>query len=155
MSTPKKLDKRSNIIGIFFALSAAVSYGISQVLAKKIVTDYAEPQVAAMIGIFFGMIGMFAIGLKDLRHDLKSPRQAQVFIVISGIFSSIGVLFLFLALDRSPIVVVTPIAATTPLIAIVFSIVFLRSLEKVTLRVILGAILVVVGIALVVLGRST
>ena len=155
MSIPSKPDRRSNLIGIFFALSAAISYGISQVVAKKIVTDYAEPQVAAVTGIFFGMIGMFLVGLRDLPKDLKSPRQAQMFIIISGIFSSMGVLFLFLALDRSPVVVVTPIAATTPLIAIVFSIVFLRSLEKVTLRVILGAALVVVGIALVVLGRST
>ena len=147
--------RRTYILGFSLALAAAISYGVSQVVAKFIVTEYAEPQVAALSGIFFGMIGLFFVGVRDLPKDLRSPRQARMFIALAGVFSSLGVLFLFLALDRAPVVVVAPVAATNPLLAIVFSIFFLRTLERVTLRIVIGALLVVGGVALVVLGRAS
>jgi drug/metabolite transporter (DMT)-like permease len=48
----------------------------------------------------------------------------------------------------------SPIVATYPLIAMTFTHLFLQRLERVTFRMVLGAILVAVGITFVVLGQA-
>jgi uncharacterized membrane protein len=42
-----------------------------------------------------------------------------------------------------------PLFNTTPLFAVLFSAVFLRDVEKVTFRVVLGAILMVAGVVII------
>ena len=57
-------------------------------------------------------------------------------------------------LAMAPVILASPIVATYPLIAMILAQIFLQRLERVTLRMVLGAILVAVGISFVVLGRA-
>jgi len=54
-------------------------------------------------------------------------------------------LLVLYALAYGPVVVVTPLTATLPLWVVLGSKIFLRDLETITARVIMGAILVVAG----------
>ena len=61
---------------------------------------------------------------------------------------------MYTALARAPVILASPIVATYPLIAMILAHIFLQRLERVTLRMVLGAILVAVGFSFVVLGRA-
>ena len=52
-------------------------------------------------------------------------------------------------------ILASPIVASYPLIAMIFTHIFLQQLERVTLRMVLGAILVAVGMTFVVLGQAS
>ena len=59
----------------------------------------------------------------------------------------------FLSLERAPVVLVSPIIGITPLITLVLAAMFLREREKLTLKVVLGSLVVVAGVTLVVLAK--
>ena len=58
----------------------------------------------------------------------------------------------FVALARGDLSVIIPLLNTTPLFNVIFSAVFLRNIETVTPRIVLGAIVMVTGVALITLG---
>lgn len=151
---PSRLEKRY-LLGLVLALAAAFSYGAGQVLAKKVVSELVPPTVGAFYAIVFGLVGLFFLGLRDLRRDLRAPRDAHVYVLLSGVFASLGFLFSFIALSHAPVVVVSPVSSVSPLVSVALSALFLRSLERVGWRLVLGAVLVVVGVVLVVLGSSS
>jgi uncharacterized membrane protein len=55
----------------------------------------------------------------------------------------------FIALGRGQLSVIIPLLNTTPLFTVFFSALFLRDVERVNLRVILGAGLMVAGVVLI------
>lgn len=68
----------------------------------------------------------------------------------AGVTSGIGIVTLFAALETAPVVIVIPLIQTSPLIVVVLSMLFLpKRLEKITLRLVLGAVVVVIGATLV------
>ena len=62
--------------------------------------------------------------------------------------------FFFLAISEGAVVRVAPVVGAYPLITILLSYVFLGRLERVTWRTVAGAVLVVVGVALIAFGRG-
>ena len=66
----------------------------------------------------------------------------------------VGVSFWYLAFNEAPVVLVAPAAGTYPLVAILLSYIFLQRLERVTWRIVLGAVLVVGGVALIATGTN-
>ncbi len=85
---------------------------------------------------------------------LRVALAALIMMTLAGICSSFGIFFMYSALARAPVILASPIVATFPLIAMTFTHIFLQRLERVTLRMVLGAILVTVGITFVVLGQA-
>jgi uncharacterized membrane protein len=55
----------------------------------------------------------------------------------------------FIALGRGQLSVIIPLLNTTPLFTVFFSSVFLRNIETVNSRIVLGAALMVAGVVLV------
>lgn len=146
--------ERRLVLGVLLGLGAGLSYGAGSVLTRMVVTEWTTPPVAAVYSVFFGMAGLFFVGMRGLPRDLRAPRRALAYVMISGVFSSLGVLFFNIALSQAPVSVVSPVAAVNPLIALLFSYLFLRSLERVTWRTVVGALLVVGGVGLVLLGGA-
>lgn len=68
----------------------------------------------------------------------------------AGVTSTIGIVAYFAALEVAPVVIVVPLLQTSPLIVVVMSAIFLpKRLERVTLRLVAGATVVVAGATLV------
>jgi drug/metabolite transporter, DME family len=65
--------------------------------------------------------------------------------VIAGSFETLGILLGILALSVGQVVVVSPIIATSPLWIVLGSWLFLRDIERLTVRTVLGAACVVAG----------
>ena len=149
------MANRSTLIGYAAGLSAAVSYGVAQTLGKHITTEYAPPIVATAFALLFGFIYVSIMFSKHIATDLKkSSRKSFLFFGLSGVFSATGVLFMYFALSKAPLVVVSPILAINPLITLFLAHIFLNKLEKITLRTVLGTILVVLGVCVIALNGS-
>ncbi len=141
-------------IGLLCAVAGAAAYGTGHVIARHVVTRAAPAPVTATYTLFFGMLFLLVISLPHLNRDLRAPRWALVMMTLAGVCSSFGIFLMYTALARAPVMLASPIVASYPLIAMTFTHIFLQRLERVTLRMVLGAILVVVGMTFVVLGQA-
>ncbi|MGH7928495.1 MAG: EamA family transporter, partial [Candidatus Binatia bacterium] len=80
---------------------------------------------------------------------LNFNRKCLPYFVVAGFVASLGQLFTFMALNAGQVSVVAPLGNTTPLFIIAYSALFLRGEEKITMPVVLGAVLLVGGIAVI------
>ena len=141
-------------IGLLCAVAGAAAYGTGHAIARHVVTRVAPAPVTATYTLFFGMLFLLVISVPHLKRDLRAPRSALIMMILAGVCSSFGIFLMYTALARAPVMLASPIVATYPLIAMTFTHLFLQRLERVTFRMVLGAILVAVGITFVVLGQA-
>ncbi len=140
--------------GYAFALGAAMCFGGSNVLAKSLIGQYAPPLVIACFSLLFGTAALLPFVGRGLVAGLSVPRVQVGMILFSGVIAAGAVISLYFSLSRAPVVVVSPIAATNPFITLVLAHLFLQHMERVTLRVVMGTLLVVAGVGLVILGST-
>jgi drug/metabolite transporter (DMT)-like permease len=77
-----------------------------------------------------------------------ADRTALLLYVGCGVATSVGSIFVTLAMTRMEIALATLIVHTTPIVIFPVSVFLLRNREELTPRTVLGAVLVLVGIAL-------
>lgn len=153
--TPKWVQQKPVAVGIVASALAACSYGFAQFLARQVFTTYEIPSLtAATFGLLTGLVILAALSSGNIKQDIHAPKKAFLFIALSGLAASSGVGFNYTALSLAPVVVVAPVSSITPLISLVLAHLFLQRLERITLRIWLGAALVVAGVVLVVLGTA-
>ncbi|MDP6402283.1 MAG: DMT family transporter [SAR202 cluster bacterium] len=142
-------------LGYIASLGSALSYGSVTLVARKITDDYASPVVGTAFSMLFGTLIMAVLFHRHAIADAPgAPRRAWLFVALAGCSATWGVSFWFLALSRAPVVLVSPLAGTYPLVAIALTHVFLQKLEKVTWRTVVGAMFAVAGVALIAVGRG-
>ena len=142
--------KKERIIGIAFSLCAACAYGTTQVLVRSGITDLQTPPlVGSALALLSGTIVLSVFGLRDLGTKLEQEKKSVGLMLIEEIFAGSGVLTSFFALSIAPVTTVSPLTATNPLFALLWSFLFLSRLEKINLRVVMGTVLVVVGVILI------
>ena len=145
--------RRKLYLGYLAALGAAACYGSVALVGAKIVRDYAPPMVGSAFSLLFGTMIVAVLFHRHVIADYKYiPRRGWIFISLAGLAATWGVSFWFLALNNAPVVLVTPVAATSPLMAMLIAHIFLQRLERVTLRTVFGALMVVGGVALIAFG---
>lgn len=136
---------------LLLPLGAAFFIGVEPIFVRTGL-DTGTP---ILVGLAVMMLTAFAgyIGYRRLRDRTitTSPWSPQMrWYVAAGVTSAGGLIAYFAALGAAPVVIVTPIVQTAPLIVIALSIAFLpRRLERVTWRLIAAAVIVVVGATLV------
>ena len=146
--------KRNAFTGTAFGIGAALAYGTSSVLIKQGLTNLAPPLVGVAVALLSGTLVFLIIGAGDLRASLAQNRKAVGFLLLAGLAASLGTMSSFFALSLAPVVTVSPLQNTSPLFAMLWSYLFLRRLERITPRLILGSILVVFGVILITIGRA-
>jgi DME family drug/metabolite transporter len=139
-------SRRSTLTGVAFALAAALSYGGSQVITRQGLVDLAPPLVGSAIALFWGTLGFAILSVRSLGDRGDHLWRGVAFFATGGVFSAMGVLLMFFALDRGQVVVISPVLATNPLFTLFFAALLLRGVERITPRILLGALLVVAGV---------
>jgi len=137
-----------------FPLAAALTFAGGNV-ARRFAFSATDVTALSAVAIneTAGLIGLLVYLL--LRHGgglgevLSAPRASYAFFVGSGLLNALALFTLFEALNRGRVVVVDPLSSPTALFAILFTFLFLREIERVTLRLVLGAALVVAGVLLI------
>lgn len=72
-------------------------------------------------------------------------RKALLPLLATGLFETLGILTVIIALSVGPVVVVAPIAATYPLWVLLGTVIFSRDLEQVNMRTFSATLSIVVG----------
>ncbi len=131
-----------------YALLCAVGFGIGPVLARYGAVHGVPAVVGTTIGYACALPCMYLLVLargKPLTYRTW-PRRTQLFVFAAGVGSALGVMIYWIALSYAPVAVVVSINASFPVITIALSYVFLRQDERITLRLIAGAIFVIGGV---------
>ena len=145
--------RKEVVIGTAFAFGAALAYGSTAVLVRKGLAGLAPPLVGAAVSLLSGTFVLAFIGLRSPGSNLRQNKKSVGLLLIAGLLAGLGVMAHFFALSMAPVIMVSPLTSTNPLFALLWSHLFLGRLERITLRMVLGTVLVVAGVALVTVGR--
>lgn len=146
---------RTMLLGYGASLLSAAGYGTGAVVGRKIVDDYASPMVATALALVLGSLPLLLLSQRHLAVDVANvPRRAWMMMALAGLASAWGVAFMFLAVNEAPVVLVAPIGGVYPLFVIILMYLFLKRSERITWQTILGAVLVVGGVAAITIGRE-
>jgi drug/metabolite transporter, DME family len=131
---------------IGYPLGAAFLAGISHPLRRYALGLANEPlYLAAVIGVVaLPWLGSYAVWPRKGEQPVWN-RQSMVPFLFAGVFETLGIVLVIAALSFGPVVIVSPIVATSPLWILLGTWLFLRGIERLTLRTIIGALCVVAG----------
>jgi DME family drug/metabolite transporter len=155
---------RSMIAGYLYGIATAACWATSPIFIRKGLVGLPSPLWGVTIGLAVAAVG-FALWLW-LKRTQPGPRGASRwrgldriiklaiwFQVLAGLASGLGSVARTVAIDLAPVVVVVPLVQTASLWTIVFAWLLLgRQVERVTPKLIFGAVLVVAGAFLVIVG---
>ena len=151
------------VLGYLMALGAGASYGATNVMAKQTLEVFDSPLVITMLSMLVGMLVLVPLVGASTAQSGVHREKGQGFsknlwslrwVALAGIASGIAVISLYFAVQRADVVVISPIVSSSPLITLFLAHVFLTRLERVTKRLLFGALLTVGGVVLVVIGNQ-
>ncbi len=141
--------------GYLAAACAAVAYGTVPALGRVAVTELTVPLVSATYTMLVGFVVMGLFSAHALPSTVRSaPARSLAFVAAGGLAMSTGVAFLYVALSRAPVVIVSPVFALNTFVALILAHLFLQRLERITLPLVAGTVLVVGGVAAVIVGAE-
>jgi uncharacterized membrane protein len=144
-TTPNQLQwKRKDLL---FPFGAALLYGLSRVFRKlgmiTITSSWGGATLIATISLLFFFI---LIPFIKKKQRLKINKRSFLFFASGGMLAGLGQVCVLAALKSGDVVVVSPLISTTPLFALSLTYVFLKKFERITLQVVLGAIIIVTAV---------
>jgi drug/metabolite transporter (DMT)-like permease len=138
-------------IGLVYAFGCTVLFATRDNVVRHIASDSTvPPQLAAAATILSGTVLVFVVLMiaRGSRAFAEIRREGPHF-VLPGVLWGASYAFLFEAFYRSRVTVVSPLVATESLFAVLLALLLLRRTELVGRHLVLGAILVVAGGALI------
>jgi len=139
-----------NLFDMLFPLGAAFCGAVSQNLRRAGLLLLPDPYVGAAIGTSTSLFIFWAFLLATGKFRLARPdRKSLPFFASAAVVSAAAQIMNFAALSQGEVSAMVPLFNTTPLFAVLFSAVFLRDVEKVTFRVVLGAISMAAGVVII------
>jgi len=133
-------------------LGADLVSAISQTLRKEGLKILPNPFVATAIVTSTSLALLISFILLTKRVNLlRMPRQSFLFFVAAGCVAVSAQVTNFIAIGQGDLSVIIPLLNTTPLFTVLFSGLFLRSLETLSPRIVVGASLMVGGVVLITL----
>jgi drug/metabolite transporter (DMT)-like permease len=145
-------DRRVLALGTMLAVLGAMGQAVGNVLSKKGLGDY-DPVAATFIRVLGSLAGYFVLAtlLRQWTVVATATRNGRAMLIVTlgaivGPF--LGVILYMIALGKCQAGVVATIVSTMPVLILPFSIVLYR--ERVSWRAAGGAVLSVVGVAMLV-----
>jgi len=130
--------------GVVFALLAAVSYGVRPIFVKFGLEQANLPLAGACIGAVVALAWSMLWDRSYIRQT-KLDRSFAWFL-IGGIVQALALLALTFGLSEGDVSLVYPLSTSAPLFTLLFSALLLRGVERITPRLMIGALTVVLGL---------
>ncbi len=131
---------------LMYPFLSATCFGAVQVI-RKLGMDQAAPLFDAAINVSSAMVAstafVFATGNGPA---LVCDGRSLLYFIGGGIAENTGVLLVFAALGLGEVSVVTPLAGTAPLFVLLLATLFPSGMEKLSWRIVAGAVLIVLGV---------
>jgi drug/metabolite transporter (DMT)-like permease len=139
-----------------YPLGAAFLAGLAANMRKYGLNIMAQPifasAIAATSSLFMLSFYIFLKRRKEIASALSQRRELRL-VIIAALLTSCGEVVDLSALLYGSVSLVVPIFATTPLIIVFLSWIFLKNHEVVTKRIVLAAIIIVLGLCLTVVSK--
>ena len=150
LSTGRSAKGSWRKVDMIYPVLSAVVFGISTNLRKVGLLISNVPLMAAALTAATAIV--FAGGMVWMRGGMRASqftRSSLGWFFAGGLTNTAAMLSVFYALSLGKVVIVEPLTSTNPVISIVLSAIFLKDLEAITARVVLGATCTVIGTILV------
>jgi DME family drug/metabolite transporter len=127
-------------------LLSATCFGVVAVL-RKVGLDGMAPLPGFAINVTAAFVAFTAFLVASRQTGAMACRgRSLVYFAVAGVAENVGVLMLVLALSIGTVSVVAPLASVSPIFVLVLSFFFLRGLEILTARIVIGTLMIVVGV---------
>jgi DME family drug/metabolite transporter len=137
-------------VGVLFALLTTLLFATRDDLLRWLATDSDAPALpAAAVAMAGGAATLTAFLLARRSVSASGLRAAARYFLLTGVLFGGTYALLFEAYYRGRVTVVSPLVATESLFGVLFAVLLLRRSELVGRHVVLGAILIVVGAAVI------
>jgi drug/metabolite transporter, DME family len=137
-------------LDIVYPILGALAFGISTTLRKTGLTEVQIPILGAAVATgtaFFVLLGI--IQMRGGRQVLEFNRQSSGWLFGAALVNTAAILSVFSALNVGNVVRVEPLIASNPLLSLLWTGIFLKELERLSARIVLGALVTVTGTVLV------
>ncbi len=138
-------------LDLVYPVLAAIAFAVSSNLRKLGLLIASLPLMAATVSATTALV--FTVIFQQTQGGWRTfvlSRQSFGWFVATGVAHTTAMLSSFYALSFGKIVIVDPLVSASPVLTLFLSTLFLKDLESITPRVVMGAICTVVGSILVV-----
>jgi uncharacterized membrane protein len=136
---------------LWFPIAASVLAGASQVVRKFGMAAVPHPFLAAAVtatsSLVISVLVMWYV--EKTEESWKMNRRCVWWFVAAGITVSFAMTSIYHALDLGKVSVVIPLSSTAPLFSLILTALFLRDVERVTLRLVVSTVLIISGVVLI------
>ena len=139
---------------LLLPVGAACLTGMNHPMRRYALSLSNEPLFfSAFMGVvsLVGFAGYMTISSQEPR--LVWNRKAIWPFLCTGVFETVSIVLIITALSVGPVVVIAPIAATYPVWSLIGAKLFLKDVEQISLKVVVGILSVVAGTVAINLGR--
>ena len=137
-------------LDLVYPILGALAFGVSTTLRKTGLMAVQIPILAAAVTVgtaFFVLLVI--IQMRGGLHALKLNRQSGGWFFAAALVNTGAILSVFSALNIGKVVRVEPLIACNPLLTILWTGIFLREIERLSARIVVGALVTVTGTVLV------
>ncbi|MFQ5711643.1 MAG: EamA family transporter [Candidatus Geothermarchaeales archaeon] len=137
--------------GLAFSLFASITYGLSFAVRKMGLNIYSEPIIGIALGYTMALcIYTLMVTMSSSTRSIVSVNgHAFRLFWKAGVFQCTGWIMAFYAVMFGDVVVVNPLIDTQPLFVFLFAHLYLKELETITPKLVLGTIIVIIGVTLI------
>jgi uncharacterized membrane protein len=140
---------------LWYPIIASALAGATQVVRKFGLAAVPHPFLAAAVtatsSFVVSVLTMWYV--EKTQETWKMNRQCFWWFLAAGVTVSFSMACIYYALDRGQVSVVIPISSTGPLFSLILTAIFLRDVERVTLRIVTSAAMIVSGVLLITLWK--
>src|SRR5262245_26883831 len=130
-------------------IGSAVCFGVVAILRKSGLA-YTGPVLGSAINASTALVAFTSFLLASgLASEIRCRGRSLVYFVGAGLAENAGVFMTVVALGLGTVSVVTPLTATGPIFVLLMSFAFLRGIERLTTRIVVGTLLIVLGVYLI------
>lgn len=138
------------IMGFVFALLSGVAIGLASVLFKVSLNKMPSPLLGSWICVTEALFLILLVAVFSPSRDrFQISRAAVPWMLIGGIINAAAFYGLLYSISLERVSMVFTMVMASPLFVLIISVLFLRDFERVTLAVVTGVVLTVMGGVLV------
>jgi DME family drug/metabolite transporter len=148
----KKWSKRD----LIFPILAGASWGVTHIFRKVGLNITPEPIIGLAVQNVTALIfyPLLVLVQKNSQRVVLNDKKSWFFFTLSGLSAVSAQLSFFYALDWGEVIVVSPLSSLSTFFLLLFVGIFLKKLEKITWKIVLGSVLIVGGTLLLTLMSS-
>ena len=155
LSHQKSAGRPLRLLHLCYPILASFLVGLSQVARKFGLAFIPHPFLSAAVTATssFAVISSLLWLTGKQGEGLCLTKECLPFYLSAGVSISMAMASLYYALSLGEVIVVIPVTSTGPFFTLTLSAIFLRDIERVTRKIVLGACLIVIGVVLVILWK--